>query len=55
MGKKVGALLTIGVALAIWFSPVPEGLNPKLGICWQFLWELLLALLYSQLKQVLLP
>lgn len=29
MGKKFGALLTIGIALAIWFSPVPTGLKPQ--------------------------
>lgn len=29
MGKKIGALLTIGITLAIWFSPVPAGLKPQ--------------------------
>ena len=29
MQKKLGALLTIGIVLAIWFSPVPAGLKPQ--------------------------
>ncbi|MBP2626970.1 MAG: anion transporter [Firmicutes bacterium] len=29
MSKKLAALLTVGVVLAIWFSPVPAGLKPQ--------------------------